>query len=73
MLELNSVSQAVGGHSVLQTPALVLQWIALIFGWDKEEDQKACGVQERQFSFIIYLSPLESKSCAGHNSHTVLR
>ena len=28
----------------------ILQWIAFVFGKDKEEDQLACGMQERQFS-----------------------
>ena len=32
----------------------ILQWIAFIFGRDKEEDQWVCRVQERQLS----LSPL---------------
>ena len=32
----------------------ILNWIAFIFGRDEDEDQWACGVQERQLS----LSPL---------------
>ena len=31
------------------------------------------GARETTFTFfVMYLSPLKSKSCAGHNSHTVL-
>ena len=55
-------------------PFLVLQWIAFIFGRGEEEDQSvgmSCARETILTFFILYLSPLKLKSCAGHNSHTV--
>ena len=51
---------------------LIVWNILIIFGRDIDKDQKRCHMQERQlfFFFIIYLSPLKPKSCAGHNSQT---
>ena len=53
----------------------ILQWIAFIFGKDKNEGPVGvkCARETTLTFFIIYLSPLKPKSYAGHNSHTVLR